>query len=215
MCKKCKVQIKDSSRWVCLRDFLQEHIIGEIRAQPQGPLFGIQADEVRDSSKKEQLCVVLRYLVYDQPVQKLVAFIRCENITGEGSSHEVVRKNKLVWIRRNVPCSHMLKQATWLVQKVDVLPESGKCTQKLTILLHESRFKLGCIKIMQAIPEMQVMLDTVKQGGLFFRYSPKKQHRLEKVVDEVNQKRKTGRCWWWRGTFYKHEERKHCAIQDG
>ena len=52
------------------------------------------------------------------------------------------------------------------------------------------------------LPEMQAMLDTVKQVGIFFRYSRKKQHCLEKVVDEVNQKRNTEADVGGRGTHF-------------
>ena len=98
--------------------------------------------------------------------------------------------------------------------------------QSSLLLLHESRFKLGCIKIMQANRNAAwVMLDSVKQVGLFFQYSPKKQHCLEKVVDEVNQKRKPEWDVGGRGTrlinitkvntlCYTRWVEMHAALQD-
>ena len=43
------------------------------------------------------------------------------------------------------------------------------------------------------IPEMH-MLCTVKQTGIFFKYSVKKQHHFETAVQEVNQERKRRTC---------------------
>ena len=39
------------------------------------------------------------------------------------------------------------------------------------------------------VKEIHLMLDALKQLGLFFKYSPKRSRRLEVSVDEVNQKR--------------------------
>lgn len=43
------------------------------------------------------------------------------------------------------------------------------------------------------LPEMQVMLDTVKQGGIFYKYSPKMQRKLEECISAVSrEKNQTG-----------------------
>ena len=54
----------------CIKDFILEHIVTEINTQPHRLYFGIQADEVTDSSNAEQLGIVIRYLIDSEPVEK-------------------------------------------------------------------------------------------------------------------------------------------------
>ena len=44
----------------CIRQYIQDQIIDEIKAQSIGPKFNIQADEVTDMSNKEQMGLILR-----------------------------------------------------------------------------------------------------------------------------------------------------------
>ncbi|VDI71742.1 Hypothetical predicted protein [Mytilus galloprovincialis] len=39
------------------------------------------------------------------------------------------------------------------------------------------------------VPEIQLMLDSLKQLGIFFKYSPKRSRYFEKAVDEINSNR--------------------------
>ena len=59
-----------------------DEIIKEIKEQPVGPMFSIQADEVTDISNKEQMALLLRYLKDGKPIERLVEYILCESITG-------------------------------------------------------------------------------------------------------------------------------------
>ena len=64
---------------------MQQQIIQEVKAQAKDygtVLFGMQADEVCDVSNVEQLGVVLRYVKNNQPVERLVEFVACEQVTG-------------------------------------------------------------------------------------------------------------------------------------
>ena len=44
--------------------------------------FGLEADEVADTSGWEQLGLALRYVKDNKPVERLVSFIACESVTG-------------------------------------------------------------------------------------------------------------------------------------
>ena len=46
---------------LCIKEFMQEAIVHEVKDQTFGHYYGIQCDEVRDSSNWEQLGLVLRY----------------------------------------------------------------------------------------------------------------------------------------------------------
>ena len=53
----------------CMKDYIQETIISEVKAQPWGPLYTIEADEVTDISSWEQLAIVMRYLKEGKPIE--------------------------------------------------------------------------------------------------------------------------------------------------
>ncbi|VDI00927.1 Hypothetical predicted protein [Mytilus galloprovincialis] len=70
----------------------------ELLNQPHGPLFGIQADECADVSSKEQLGIVLRYLVNGvTPVEKLIEFVECQETTGAAIAEHIMKKDKRAW----------------------------------------------------------------------------------------------------------------------
>ena len=74
----------------CIKDFLQDHIVNEIKNQVDGPYFGFQCDEVTDSSNWEQLGIVVRYVKNNKPVERLISFIPCETITGEAICQQLI-----------------------------------------------------------------------------------------------------------------------------
>ena len=45
-----------------------------------------------DVSNKEQLGIVLRYLENDKPVERLIDFIECKEVTGEALPRQIVQK---------------------------------------------------------------------------------------------------------------------------
>ena len=50
-----------------------------------------------DVSNKEQLGVVLRHLQNDKPVERLIDFIECKEVTGEALARQIVPKNRPGW----------------------------------------------------------------------------------------------------------------------
>ena len=58
-------------------------------------IYGISADETTDASNKEQLCLVLRYAITNNVVERLHECIDCKSITGESVCCETVSILKL------------------------------------------------------------------------------------------------------------------------
>ena len=75
---------------LCIKDFIQSKIVNEVKNQSIGPLYGIMADEVTDTSNKEQLGLVLRYTIRNNIVERLYEYIDCKSITGEKVCREIV-----------------------------------------------------------------------------------------------------------------------------
>ena len=75
---------------LCIKDFIQSKIVNEVKNQSIGPLYGIMADDVTDTSNKEQLGLVLRYKIGNDVVEQLYEYVGCKSITGESVCCEIV-----------------------------------------------------------------------------------------------------------------------------
>ena len=64
--------------------------MNEVKNQSIGPLYGIMADEVTDTSNKEQLGIVLRYTIGTNVEDWLYEYVDCKSITGESVCREIV-----------------------------------------------------------------------------------------------------------------------------
>ena len=54
----------------CIKEYIQQEIVKEIKRQNEGPYFGLSADEVTDVPNWEQLGVIVRYIKNSRPVEK-------------------------------------------------------------------------------------------------------------------------------------------------
>ena len=62
-----------------------------MKSQAIGPYYGIQCDEVCDSSNWEQLGLILRYVKGKKPVERLLGFIPCDCITGRALCQNIMK----------------------------------------------------------------------------------------------------------------------------
>ena len=65
-----------------IKDFIQSEIVNDIQNQTEGPFFGISADEVTDVSNWEQLGIVVCYVRNCLDLEKLLEFVRCDDVKG-------------------------------------------------------------------------------------------------------------------------------------
>ena len=63
----------------CMGEFILAKIITDVKASR---FFGLEADEVTDTSGWEQLGLALRYIKDNEPVERLVSYIACESVRG-------------------------------------------------------------------------------------------------------------------------------------
>ena len=63
----------------CMGNNIPTKILDNVKANR---FFGLEADEVADTSGWEQLGLVLRYVKDNKPVVRLVSFIACKSVTG-------------------------------------------------------------------------------------------------------------------------------------
>ncbi|CAC5414251.1 unnamed protein product [Mytilus coruscus] len=174
----------------CIKRFIQETIVHEGKAQPLGPHLGYQCDEVSDACNWEQLGIVIRYLRDGSPVEKLLEFVQAEETTGSALCGLIVKA--LTDAGLDIQFCH--------AQTMDGAGNmSGKnlgCVAQFTRLSPRTVYHFCASHNLNLVlckccnvPEIQLMLDSLKQLGIFFKYSPKRSRCLEKAVDEINSNR--------------------------
>ena len=77
-----------------MKHYIPDFIVAEVKEQPLGLLYALEADEVTNVSNWEQLAIVVRHLKGSQPVERLVQCIACESITGEQICQKMVESVK-------------------------------------------------------------------------------------------------------------------------
>ena len=150
--------------------------------------MGIQCDEVRDSSNWEHLGLVIRYVKGHMPCEKLLEFMPCETTTGEALCQSAAKCLTDSGLDIKLCRSQTLDGAGNMAGK-----HAGFASRFLKLFPRASYhyfsnhdLNLALCKCCE-VKEVQLMLDTLKQLGIFFRYSPKRSRRLEAAVDVVNQ----------------------------
>ena len=95
----------------CIEYFIQDIIIQEIKTQSIGSYYGIQCDEVTDSSNWEQLGLVLRYVKEKKSVERFVKFISCDNAKGDYLCDKLVESLKSLTLDVSNCCSQTIDRA--------------------------------------------------------------------------------------------------------
>lgn len=148
--------------------------------------FCIQADEVTDSSDIEQLGLVLRYLDNDNPVEKVIEYIECKSTTGESIAENILAKVQELGLSMKNCRSQSYDGAGNM---------SGKyngCAARIKRLYPRAEYyycmnhdlNLAVSKSCK-VPEMRIMIESTKQLGIFFKYSPKRQNTLETSLTAI------------------------------
>ena len=73
-----------------MKDFVQPKIVNKVNNQSIGPLCGIMADDVTDTSNKEQSGFVLHYTLRNNVLEQLYEYFGYRSITGESVCRKIV-----------------------------------------------------------------------------------------------------------------------------
>ena len=166
--------------------------MAEIKQQEIGALYGLQADEVSDVSNWEQLGIVVRYLKDDQPVERFVEFVACENTTGEDICNSLLSSlENLTLLPQN--CRAQTYDGAGNMsgkQKGCAARFQQKSPRALYLHCASHELNLALSKAC-ALPEIHCMLSAVQSVGIFFKYSPKRSRQLEESIKVVNEGRES------------------------
>ena len=166
---------------------MRDAIVKEVKGQKFGHYYGIQCDEVTDASNWEQLGLILRYTVNNRPVERVIEFVSCEDITGVSLCNKIIESLTKAKLDTQLCRSQTMDGAGNMSGKYNGC--AAKFTEhSLKALCHyccSHDLNLVLCKSCE-LKEIHLMLDSLKQLGLFFKYSPKRTRRLEKAVNEIN-----------------------------
>lgn len=74
----------------CILEYLKDQIVEEVNQQSSGAFFCIIADEVTHCSTWEQPGIVLHYCKGNTPVERLLEYMKCDEIMGEAIAEEII-----------------------------------------------------------------------------------------------------------------------------
>ncbi|WAQ94737.1 LOW QUALITY PROTEIN: P52K-like protein [Mya arenaria] len=140
-----------------------------------------------DSFNWEQLGLIVRYCSPEgKPVERFLEFIACSEITGEAICDNIIKSLTEVSFDTQLCRSQTMDGAGNMAGK-------NGCPARFTrhsprALYHycsSHDLNLVLCKSCQ-VKEVHIMLDTMKQLGIFFKYSPKRSRRFEEAIEEVS-----------------------------
>jgi hypothetical protein len=173
---------------VCIKEHIQEQIVSEVKQQQEGSFYSLQADEVRDVSNWEQLGVALRYLGSDnKPVEKIIEYIACESTTGAELSKNITACLQRLTLDTQDCRAQTYDGAGCMAGHLNGCAANFMKQAPKAIFYHCASHDLNLVLTHSCkLPEIHCMLTTVKQVGLFFKYSCKKQRHLEMSIKSAN-----------------------------
>ena len=168
-----------------IKDNIQQQIVKEVHVSKY---FSVLADEVTDTSNKEQLSIVLRYVDSENKVQEhFMDFIECRNgITGEALAQTILQCMKDLGLdAANIRgqgydgasnMSGLVKGAAAVIQR----------DHPAALYLHCASHQLNlCIVKSAENRHVRNMMGTMEKVWLFFEGHPKRQVKLETAIIET------------------------------
>ena len=176
---------------LCIKKYIQSKVVEEVKNQPIGPYFGFQCDEVTDTSNWEQLGLVLRYTVDGTPTERLLEFIPAEDVKGETLCNLIVRSLTDAGLDIQDCRSQTMDGAGNMAGKnIGCAAQFSRLSPK-AVYHYCASHNLNLVLCNSCkVTEIHLMLDSLKQLGIFFKFSPKRTRRLEEAVDAVNANRR-------------------------
>ena len=194
--KKCKKNASYPSKTsqndllLCIKKYIPDEIVSEVNQQRVGPYYGIQCDEVTDSSNWEQLGLVLRYVKDGKPIERLLEFSQCSSAKGEDLCQSIIESLTEAGLEPDHYRSQTMDGAG------NMAGCNKGCAANFNKVAPRALYHYCCSHDLNLalckscnVKEIHYMLESLKQLGIFFKYSPKRSRRLEEAIREVNGRR--------------------------
>lgn len=178
----------------CIKNFIQDKIVEEIKSQAFGEIYGLSADEVTDSANWAQLGIVVRYVRDNAPVERLLEYVKCGNIRGETIANLIIEcLEKIKLNPKNCRsqtydgAGNMAGKQKGAANQFQVKTGNDKATY-FHCASHELNLSLSKASKVPEVHNLVCLLQTV---GRFFENSPKRATQLQEVIKEQVNDTKT------------------------
>ena len=158
--------------FLCMEKYIQGKIVKEIKSG--GGFYGIEADEVTDTSNWEQIGLVVRYIHNEKPTEKLIEYFECESCTGKCISEKIIATllkleldPKLCRAQTYDGAGNMAGRQNGCAKKIqEVSPRA--------LYYHCASHELN-LALCHAckVPEIHNLVCLLKSVRFFFKFSPK------------------------------------------
>ena len=167
-------------------EFIRNGILDEVR---QAGFYSISADEAVDRSNHEQMTLVVRFCDESDNIrEEFMECVACPSTTGEALADTIIQTIENDW---KIPLIQCRGQIRWC-GKYGRLTEGGrrparireKCPKAVYTHCCSHKLNLALVKAM-GITAVGNMMDTADKLVRFYNFSPKRQHNLEKCIDDI------------------------------
>ena len=166
--------------------FICDCIIAEVK---ESHYFSISADEVTDVSSWEQLGIVLRYVKDGQATEELVGFVACNEVCGSDIFKAIKKFIRDCGLDINMCRGQGYDGAGAMAGALNGCQALLQAEEAMFYHCSSHQLNLALSKAC-TVPEIHQMVSSLKALGIFFKYSPKRQRKLEACVDKVNEDQK-------------------------
>ena len=144
------------------------------------------ADEVIDTSNREQLSVVLRFVDHLNQIRDFIAFIKCEDITGESLFTKLTEQLTDWGLDANNIRGQWYDGAANMAGKFKGVQARFKRQNSMALYFHCASHCLSlCVVNECGLSCVKNMMSSLKELSLFFFLSPKRQRKLEEVIEKT------------------------------
>ena len=174
---------------LCIKEYIKQEIVNDIKNQKDGPFFGLSADEVADISNWEALGTIVRYVKDCEPIERLLEFVPCEYVKGKCICNYLVKALQDSSLDPKMYCSQTLDGAGNLSgkTKADAAQFCLKIENEKAVYFHCASHELKLrLSKMPKVPQVSNMISTVQFLGLFYNISQKRQRKLELSISLKN-----------------------------
>ena len=169
-----------------LIDVIGKHIQNKlVKEIEENRLFAILADEATDSSNKEQLPLVLRYVSKERNIREVfLGFFECsDGVTGTAVSEVILCAVEELGLDMTLCRGQCYDGAGNMSGKCKGASSIIKQTYKKAQYIHCQSHRLNlCVMKSCGIQVVANMMSTLEQLNLFFENSPKRQYLLERKI---------------------------------
>lgn len=172
----------------CIGDFIRDEIVREVKEQESGPFYGISADEVTDCANWEQLGIVIRYIKRNRPVERLMEYVKCDDIKGATIAGHIIDAITDAGLSTEYCRAQTYDGAGNMAgnQRGAAACFREKTGNENAIYVHCSSHELNlALSKASRVPEVYNMVCLLQSLGIYFIKSPKRQGHFERELEKA------------------------------